>query len=120
MFMRRHDFKKLKVWQDAMLLVKDIYDVTKTFPKDETFGLTQQIRRSAISIPSNIAEGCGRATDAQLKHFLDIAQGSAFEAECQLRIATMLGYLGEEKSTQLENHISEIQKMIDGLSQRFQ
>lgn len=77
--MKRHDFKKLKVWQDAMFLVKDIYEATKIFPKEELFGLTQQIRRSAISIPSNIAEGCGRATDAQLKQFLDIAQGSAFE-----------------------------------------
>lgn len=118
--MRRHDFKKLKVWQDAMLLVKDIYETTKNFPKEELFGLTQQIRRCAVSIPSNIAEGCGRTTDAQMKQFLDIAQGSAFETECQIRIAAMLGYLEEEKSNQLQNQVSEIQKMIDGFKQRFQ
>ncbi|MFN4256393.1 MAG: four helix bundle protein, partial [Saprospiraceae bacterium] len=74
----------------------------------------------AVSIPSNIAEGCGRATDAQMKQFLDIAQGSAFETECQIRIAAMLRYLEEEKSNQLQNQVSEIQKMIDGFKQRFQ
>ena len=102
-----------------MLLVKDIYEATKTFPKEELFGLTQQIRRSAISIPSNIAEGCGRTADAQLKQFLDIAQGSAFEVECQIKIAAMLNYMEEDISAQLQNRTCEIQKMIDGFKKRF-
>jgi len=84
--MKRHNVKELQVWQLAMDVVDDIYLITQDFPKEELFGLSLQMRKSAISIPSNIAEGCGRGTDPQLLHFTDISQGSAFELETQVYI----------------------------------
>ncbi|MGB3776310.1 MAG: four helix bundle protein [Leeuwenhoekiella sp.] len=80
-------FKELKVWQKSVELVSQIYSSTKSFPKNKIYGLTSQIRRSAVSIPSNIAEGCGRKTSKDFKNFLSIALGSAFELETQLLIA---------------------------------
>lgn len=77
--MRRHDFKKLKVWQLSKDLAVEIYKLSQGFPKEDVFGFTSQIRKSAVSISSNISEGCGRGTELQLSHFLNIAQGSAFE-----------------------------------------
>ena len=90
--MKRHNFKELQVWQLAMDVVDDIYLITKDFPKEELFGLSLQMRKSASSISSNIAEGCGRGTDPQLLHFTDIAQGSAFELETQLYITQRRNY----------------------------
>ena len=81
--MMRHNFKALEIWKRSRKLVKNTYLTTKTFPSEEKFGLVSQINRSAVSIPSNIAEGCGRGTDAQLVHFLDIAIGSNCELETQ-------------------------------------
>ena len=117
--MRRHNFKELHVWKKSMQLVTEIYSVTNHFPNEELFGLTQQIRRCSVSIPSNIAEGCGRGTDPQLKHFLNIAQGSAFELETQFMIAQRLGFLEPNKSTSLRESCSEIQRMIDGFSNKL-
>lgn len=107
-----HNFKELKTWQKSRRFVKDIYVLTKIFPKDELFVLTSQMRRAAISIPSNIAEGSGRATDKDFSRFLDIATGSTFELESQLYIACDLEYYSEEKLNIYLEKIQELQKMI--------
>lgn len=117
--MKRHNFKELKIWQSSMELAKEIYTVTNDFPKTELYGLTQQIRRCAISVPSNIAEGCGRGTDPQLAHFLDIAQGSAFELETQLYLANQLNFINQEKTNILITKVIELQKMMDGFKNRI-
>lgn len=85
--------KDLKVWQESMTFVKEVYDITKCFPKEEQFGLTSQLRRSAISIPSNIAEGAGRNSTKEWIRFLYIALGSLAELETQITIASMLEYI---------------------------
>ena len=87
------DFRKLKVWKRAHELVLEIYKITHQFPKEELYGLTNQIRRSSSSIPTNIAEGCGRAGDTEFHRFLIIAMGSASELEYQAVLAHDLGYL---------------------------
>lgn len=84
--------KELKVWQKGIELVKSIYEITKSFPANEQFGLTSQMRRTAVSIPSNIAEGCGRNSNKELTHFLYIALGSAAELETQLIISHDLNF----------------------------
>lgn len=117
--MKRHNFKELKVWQRSKALAIKIYQVTKQFPREEIFGLTQQIRKSAVSVPSNIAEGCGRGTDRELVRFLDIAQGSAFELETQLIIASELQYLKKTESRETIDELSQIQRMIDGFRDKF-
>ena|SRR5215467_5979134 len=87
------NFRNLRVWGKAHDLTLRIYEVTRSFPREETYGLTSQIRRSAASIASNIAEGCGRTGKAELRRFLEIAMGSASEVEYQLLLAEDLGYL---------------------------
>jgi four helix bundle protein len=91
------DFRKLEIWQKSYQLTLEIYKVTKTFPKDEMFGLTSQMRRAAVSIPSNIAEGCGRDGDAELARFLSIAMGSASELECQLQMSHDMDMLANDQ-----------------------
>ncbi|MGB1218068.1 MAG: four helix bundle protein, partial [Saprospiraceae bacterium] len=81
---KRHNFRELNAWKKARLLVKEIYLMTESFPKSEMFGLTSQMRRAAVSIPSNIAEGCGRGTIPQFKQFLDISYASSCELETQI------------------------------------
>jgi four helix bundle protein len=92
-FTNMKNFKELKIWQRSHQLVLDIYLITKSFPKEEVYGLTSQIRRSCSSIPTNIAEGCGRNSDAELNRFLVIAMGSASELEYQLILIKDLGYI---------------------------
>ena len=92
-----HNYKKLNVWISSISLVKNIYNLTRKFPKEEMFVLTQQLRRAAISIPSNIAEGAGRNSNAQFKNFLQISIGSCFEVETQLIISKELEYISEEE-----------------------
>lgn len=91
-----HIYKKLKVWQKSIDLVKDIYSLTKTFPRTEQFGLTSQINRCAVSIPCNIAEGCGRSTDKQLNYFIEISMGSCAELETLLILASNLNFIENE------------------------
>jgi len=110
-----HDFRKLEVWKKSRSLVSDIYIRANQLPKEEVFGLTSQIKRSAVSIPSNIAEGCGRGTNKQLTYHLDIALGSAFELETQILLASDLNYLNTADSEKLVLQIQEIIKMIIGL-----
>jgi len=110
----QHNFKELKLWQKARILVKDVYLTTQSFPKEEVFGLTSQVRRSAVSIGANIAEGCGRGTNAQLLYFLDIAHGSSCELETLLILASDLRYIEEEVCSELLTKVNEIQKMNIG------
>jgi len=107
--------KDLKVWQKGIELVKSIYEITQSFPSNEQFGLVSQMRRAAVSIPSNIAEGCGRNSDKELIHFLYIALGSASELETQIIISQELSFLQPEKSEQMQSLIFEIIKMTSSL-----
>lgn len=109
------DFKNLAVWDKAHRLTLSIYDVTKNFPREEQFGLTSQIRRSCASIPANIAEGCGKATDPDFARFLQISFGSACESEYHLILARDLRYLNVETHTKLELDLQEIKKMLASL-----
>ncbi|MBI5915356.1 MAG: four helix bundle protein [Bacteroidetes bacterium] len=111
---KSHNFRELKVWMRSRALVKEVYKLSKKFPKEEIFGLTQQMRRCAVSIPSNIAEGCGRGTNPQIVHFLDIAHGSACELETQLYLSIDLAYVLDNEVNKLMQELNEIQKMILG------
>ena len=107
--------RDLKVWSNSINLVTQVYQITNNFPKEELFGLTSQIRRSAVSIPSNIAEGAARTSRKEFHKFLSIASGSASELETQLIISKNLNYLNTENSESLINELITIQKMIQGL-----
>jgi four helix bundle protein len=106
------DFRKQKVWQKAHNLALEVYRVTETFPKAELFGLTSQIRRTCVSIPANIAEGCGRDTDADFARFLQIAMGSASELEYHLLLARDLGFLDKTPYEQLHSKTMEVKQML--------
>jgi four helix bundle protein len=109
------DFRKLKMWEKAHQLTVAVYRVTALFPKEETYGLTSQIRRAAASIPTNMAEGCGRDTEPEFNRFMQMAMGSASETEYQLLLARDLGYLGIEEYQKLNAQISEIKRMLSSL-----
>jgi len=109
-------YRQLVVWQKAMSLVKEVYQLTKDFPKEETYGLTGQIRRAAVSIPSNIAEGQGRDSTKEFLHHLSIAYGSLMEVETQLLIAESLNYLDENETKSILNKTAETGRLINGLS----
>ena len=98
-----------------MVLAREVYRSTDSFPKDEVFGLRSQIRRSAVSIPSNIAEGHGRLSDRLMRTFLAQARGSAYELETQLQLSADLRFLGEESAAELIGRCNEICKMLNGL-----
>ena len=106
------DFHKLGIWQRSHQLTLDVYKMSKSFPKDELFGLTSQIRRAASSIPTNIAEGCGRASNKDYAHFLQIAIGSASEVEYELLLAHDLEYINDEAFNKLTSETIAIRKMI--------
>lgn len=106
-----HKVEDLKIWQKAIELVKQVYLVAQELPGDEKFGLVTQIKRSAISIPSNIAEGAGRNSKKEFKHFLGIANGSCYELQTQLVLSTELNLLSKEKVQPIIKHCIEIQKM---------
>jgi len=110
-----NDFKKLTVWTKSIQFVKDVYLLTKKFPKEELFALTQQIRRATISIPSNIAEGSGRNSETDYMRFIDIANGSAFEVETQLILAFELSYITKEEFEKIYYDLMEIEKMLYAL-----
>ena len=110
-----HNYKKLNVWVSSISLVKNIYKLTRKFPNEEMFVLTQQLRRAAISIPSNIAEGAGRNSNAQFKNFLQISIGSCYEAETQLIISKELEYISEEELDTISKELDSIMKMNHNL-----
>lgn len=105
------DFRQLKVWEKAHQAALGIYKATKDFPKEELYGLTSQIRRASMSIPTNIAEGCGRNTDADFARFLQMAMGSASETEYQLILARDLEFLSQESYENLHRDIEEVKRM---------
>lgn len=110
--MARHNFKKLKVWQDGIELVSDNYRLTRTFPDIERYNLISQMNRCAVSIASNISEGSSKSTDRHFKKYLENSLGSAFEWETQLIVSFNQGYLDKTKFDELENKILQIQKML--------
>jgi four helix bundle protein len=112
------DFRRLAVLQRAHSLTLRIYKVTSAFPKEEVYGLTSQLRRSAASIPANIAEGCGREGDAELGRFLYVAMGSANELEYHLILARDLGYFLESDYEHTEQGLNEVKRMLSGLISR--
>jgi four helix bundle protein len=101
-------------------MVKQIYLLTQSFPADERFGLTQQIRRAAVSVPSNIAEGSGRGTNADFSHFLDIAYGSSCEVETQLYLSLDLEFISQQKFDTANNMLQDIQKLICNFQKSLQ
>jgi four helix bundle protein len=107
-----HNYLELKIWQRSRVLVKEIYQLTETFPGNQQYGLTSQMQRAAISIPSNIAEGAGRNSIKEFMRFLDIANGSAFELETQLFLSNDLGYTDVNQIENIILELKEIQKMI--------
>ena len=112
--MKVKSYEELIVWQKAMLLARVVYDIQKQLPKEEVYALGDQIRRATISIPSNIAEGFGRESDKDFRHFLSIARGSLYEVKTQLQLAESLGYL--EIHNELNALLDEVGKLINGLS----
>lgn len=109
------NYKELKVWQKAYHLCLDVYKTTKTFPKEEIYGLTSQMRRAAISIPSNIAEGYGRKNKKEYIQALYIAYGSICELETQVLLAGDLDYVGSEIHERLKAETNEVERMLKGL-----
>ena len=113
------DFRKLQVWAKAHQLALTLYQVTASFPRDETYGLTSQIRRAASSIPSNIAEGCGREGDGELSRFCIIARGSASELEYQILLARDLKLIKPHDYEQLTERTTEIKRMLTVFVQKL-
>ena len=114
-----HNYKKLQIWQDAMDLAQDVYDITERLPKMETYGLISQMTRSAVSAPSNIAEGSAR-TDKDFAHFLSIAIGSLFELSTQIILAERIGYIDHTQSLSLCDKADKLQMMISGFMHRLE
>jgi len=110
--MGRHNFKKLKIWQEGIAIVSESYKLTRSFPDFEKFNLVSQMNRCAVSIPSNISEGSSKSTNRHFKKYLETSLGSAFEWETQLIVSFNEKYLNSETFKNLENKILQIQKMI--------
>lgn len=108
-------YRELIVWQKAMELAKEVYVVTQSFPVDERFGLTSQVRRAAVSIASNIAEGQGRSSTGEFRQFLGHARGSLYEVETQLQLAADLGFINEILHKSVVSRSSEVAKLLNGL-----
>jgi four helix bundle protein len=113
------DFRQLQVWQKAHQLTLDVYQITKQFPGEELYGLTSQTRRAASSIPTNIAEGCGRGGTGEMRRFLQIAMGSASELEYHFILAHDLHLIDEPTHRRLEQNVSEVKRMLTGLLKKL-
>lgn len=107
-----HNYKKLDVWKRGIVIATVVYKATQQFPSEEKFGIVSQMRRCAVSISSNIAEGAGRNSDNEFRHFLSIAFGSCSELETQLIISNKLGYLTKNEFDNISSDLAELQKMI--------
>ena len=110
--------RKLEVWKQSLVLVKKIYQITDTFPKTEQFGLTSQIRRAAVSVPSNLAEGAARRGKKEFSYFLNVAQGSISELDTQVELAKMLDYVDEDVYSDTMNQMTTVSKMLYGLARK--
>jgi four helix bundle protein len=106
------DFRQMKVWERAHLLTVDVYRITETFPRSEQFGMTSQLRRAAVSVPTNIAEGCGRGSTTELARYLQIALGSASELDYLLLLAENVGYIQPDDYPPLLSRTTEVKKML--------
>ena len=106
------DFRELQVWRKGHHLVLDVYRATSGFPREELYGLTSQVHRSAASIPANLAEGCGRGDDPELARFMQIAMGSASELEYHLLLARDLNHLDNDVYVELEQKVKEVKRML--------
>jgi four helix bundle protein len=113
------DFRNLTVWRKSHLLAIAVYRATREYPRDELYGLTSQTRRAAVSIPANIAEGCGRATDADFARFLDLAAGSANELEYHLLLASELSFMPPGEYDPLAAGVREVKQMLASLIRRL-
>jgi four helix bundle protein len=109
------DFRNLEVWQLAHELTLSLYRQTKSFPPDERFGLTSQVRRAACSIEANLAEGCGRGSDIDFSRFVQIAMGSACEVQCHLQIALDLDFINAASHSAFEEQIQRVKRMLAAL-----
>jgi len=114
-----HKYKELVVWQKAREFVREVYSLTSHYPDSELYGLTSQIRRAAISIPSNIAEGAGKTSSREFVRFLEIAYSSSYEVESHLIISMDLDFISGDKFEEISLKLNEIQKMIYGLIQKL-
>ncbi|MFS4492204.1 four helix bundle protein [Maribacter sp. 2308TA10-17] len=114
-----HDFQKLIIWQKSMNITEDVYRLSAEFPKEEKYGLTSQIRRSAVSVPSNIAEGAGRNSDKEFRQFLGISSGSSNELLTQLLLSSRLNLVSEEKVLPIIDQLVEVQKINYSLIKKF-
>lgn len=114
-----NNFRKLKIWKDSIELATEIYNLTNQYPKSEMYGITSQIRRSVVSISSNIAEGAGRQSQKEFVQFLNIAKGSCYELETQLFISKNIKYLSEADFQNLEIKLVKIEKMIYALIKKI-
>ncbi|MFL5553927.1 MAG: four helix bundle protein [Gemmatimonadaceae bacterium] len=112
-------YRDLDIWQVAMQVVIEIYRLTRAFPPDEKFGLVAQLRRAAVAIPSNIAEGHGRQGAPEFRRFVSIARGSVSEVETQLAVAVALGFTGADEITSLSSQLDRLSKMLFGLYRRL-
>jgi four helix bundle protein len=110
--MGMHNFKELKIWQRGMELAVEVYRVAETFPKDERFGLTSQVKRCVVSVPSNISEGAGRATEKQFRHFLEFSMGSINELQTQMELARRFNYIDQETNDRILDEALQVYKMI--------
>ena len=109
------DFRKFDIWEKSMLLVKEIYTLCKKLPGNEIYGLISQMQRAAVSIPSNIAEGCSRESDIEFKRFLEISLGSAFELETQVILSVQLGFTNNIEVRQAIEDMNSLQRQINSL-----
>ncbi len=112
------NFRNLLVWEKSHKLTLDIYKTTSAFPKEEMYGLTSQMQRSATSVPSNIAEGCVRMTQSQLAHFINIASGSSSELEYQILLAKDLNFISRQIFKEHTSQVIEIKRMLTSLHQK--
>ncbi|WP_215225501.1 four helix bundle protein [Echinicola shivajiensis] len=110
-----HNFKELRVWQKSVDFAVNVYQLTQEFPDDEKYGLTSQMRRAGVSIPSNIAEGCAKTSEKSFSNSLEISLGESFELETQIEISKRIGLLSKKTVEQIDSDLSEIQRMIIGL-----
>jgi len=115
-----NSYHDLEVWKKAMELVTDVYKITRTFAKEEIYGLTSQLRRASVSVPANIAEGWGRGTTREYIHFLRIARGSLLELETLMTISHNIGYVNAQIQEPILQKIQEISKMINALIKSLQ
>lgn len=113
------DFRNLKIWEKSHKIVLAVYEATRSFPKSELYGITSQIQRAAVSVPTNITEGCGKDSDAELGRYFKIAMGSSSELEYLLLLTHDLTYLGDDQYGKLQANLVEVRKMLNAFIQRL-